>query len=204
MGTTLRIELPTGNTWRLEDVEEKLLLRDSLPGAHVFDRAADSLRTAKRSGMTMRALFPLALASSWLVNSLAVSPVLHRWSRPPQLDTWIALLETLERGECAPLDGFGSEPYLVEAASKVLALLVPDRVPLMPKEACMFVLGTTAAEGKSVFEPMVRWFAGETTRHADTLDDIARMHPTPLSGAQVLDRLLWFDSSEVAARGIRN
>ena len=43
------------------------------------------------------------------------------------------------------LRALGSEPYLIEAVSKVLALLVPDDVPLMPRPARTFVLGKASA-----------------------------------------------------------
>ena len=46
----------------------------------------------------------------------------------------------------AGLRALGPEPFAVEAISKVLALLVPEAVPLMPPPARAFVLGQGATQ----------------------------------------------------------
>ena len=210
VGHPMQIDLPTGTAWHIEKAPPKLSLRAQLPGARVFDLCAQSLRAAKASGVSPSDRFALALPASWLVNSPAVSKVLRRWALPPQREAWLALVELLEAGpgewtaepgevEAIPLvvTSLGDEPYVVEAMSKVLALLVPDVVPLMPEPARVFVLGDeakTMAPGK-VFARMVEWFAGAASAHAPELTRLAREHTeVELTGAQALDRLLWFDS----------
>jgi hypothetical protein len=197
---------PAGTEWHIRDPEKKLALRARLPGAFVYDWSAHSLRNGKARGAPVVERLPLAFASSWLVNSPADSRVLRRWTSPPQIDVWIALVGALEgplesEGEWAPvkalLGRLGNEPFLVEAASKVLALLVPSAVPLMPEPARKFLLGEAAGAGASVeaFAAIGAWFVRETRAHAAELDECASRHEEAhLEGAQVLDRLLWFDS----------
>jgi hypothetical protein len=203
----MQIVRPNGEPWLVEDAARKLVLRGGLPGAFVFDRAAAALRTAKSMRVPIGDRLALALPASWLVNSPAVSRVLQRWAQPPQRDVWLALVETLEEyGAGASEDDFdaglalavrslGSEPHGIEAASKVLALLVPEVVPLLPTPARVFVLGPAGAEGEGAFAAMIRWFVASTAAHREELDALARANDgAPLSGAQVLDRLLWFDA----------
>jgi hypothetical protein len=189
-----------GPRWRIEDGKRKLSCRARLPGARVFDLAADSLRRAKERGVPLIDRLHLALPASWLVNSPAVSPVLRRWALPPQREVWLDLVDALQ---ASPLHveavdrsvvALGAEPYAVEAISKLAALLAPDAVPLMPLPARTFVLGDAASAPKA-FAAMVRWLTGEARAHAAELDALAASHAeVPLSAAQVLDRLLWFDS----------
>jgi hypothetical protein len=203
----MQIVRPTGEPWVVEDAARKLALRGALPGAFVFDRAAAALRIAKAAGVPIANRLALALPASWLVNSPAVSRVLQRWAQPPQRDVWLALVEMLEEDAGADIDddlslavrALGSEPSLVEAASKVLGLLVPDAVPLLPAPARLFVLGPGHADDERAFAAMIAWFARSTAAHAEELAEIARAYSdanadAPLSGPQVLDRLLWFDS----------
>jgi len=197
---------PSGEPWLVEDAARKLSLRGALPGAFLFDRAAASLRTAKAMGVPLEDRLALALPASWLVNSPAVSKVLQRWAQAPQRDVWLALVELLEEeggagGEDAAaelavaLRALGPEPYVMEAASKVLALLVPDVVPLLPKPARAFVLGPDEADDEGAFATMIGWFVRSTAGHREELAALAHGHDgAPLSGPQVLDRLLWFDS----------
>jgi hypothetical protein len=113
---------------------------------------------------------------------------------------WLELVEALQT---SPLDAeaidrsvvaLGSEPYAVEAISKVAALLAPDAVPLMPLPARTFVLGDSASQPQA-FVAMVRWLTDAASAHSAELDALAASHAeVPLSAAQVLDRLLWFDS----------
>lgn len=193
------LETPQGTKWCIDHAAEKLALRVELPGARVFDLAADALRRAKDAGVAEESRLALALPASWLVNSPAISPVLKRWALPPDREIWLDLVAALEARRGAQLAGLvqrlGGEPYAVEAISKVLALLVPGAVPLMPPAACTFALGDGASGGPTTFTAMVGWFGESVARCRGELADIARAHPlVPLEAAQVLDRLLWFDS----------
>lgn len=199
----MQIPRPTGEPWLVQDAPRKLAQRGALPGASVFDLAAAASGRAKAAGVSLEDRLALALPASWLVNSPAVSTVLQRWAHAPQRDVWLALVELFEEEEPAEDDqelalalrALGAEPYVMEAASKVLALLVPDRVPLLPLPARVFVLGESRAAEASSFAAMIAWFRTATTTHAEALAAIARDHSmAPLSGPQVLDRLLWFDS----------
>jgi len=149
-----------------------------------------------------------ALPASWLVNSPAVSKVLRRWALPPHDETCLALLEVLEGGPDAwaedagtaesvrlALASLGDEPYVVEAVSKVMALLVPDAVPLMPAPARAFVLGEADRDHPDAFMRIVEWFARTVIEQRAALEAIARDHTeVQLTAGGVLDRLLWFDS----------
>ena len=199
----MQIPRPTGEPWLVEDVAKKLAQRGGLPGASVFDLAAAASRSAKAAGVSLEDRLVLALPASWLVNSPAVSTVLQRWAQAPQRDVWLALVELIEEGQPAEDDeelalalrALGAEPYVMEAASKVLAVLLPDHVPLLPPAARVFVLGEPRVADPSAFAAMIAWFRGATAAHAAELGAIAAAHSlAPLSGPQVLDRLLWFDS----------
>jgi hypothetical protein len=187
--------------WQIDEAGRKLSCRARLPGARVFDLAAASLRRGKDQGMSPTDRLCLALPASWLVNSPAVSPVLRRWALPPQRDAWLALIGALEAPSLErdaildPIRRLGDEAYAIEAISKVAALIVPDVVPLMPAPARAFVMGEPAGSGGAAFVAMVNWFSRETRANAAEFEAIAKEHvEVPLSGAQVLDRLLWFDS----------
>ncbi len=201
------ISKPDGTKWHVEQGPAKLALRAGLPGARVFDLATQSLRKARSAGMSVLDRLPLALPASWCVNSPAPSTVLRRWALPPQREVWLALVEVLEDPLPVPMDretndallagirALGPEPFGVEAISKVLALLVPEAVPLMPVAARAFVLGEVAAQEPSAFLEMVQWFAAAVEEAGAELASWAKAHAdVPLSAAQVLDRLLWFDS----------
>jgi hypothetical protein len=195
---------PAGTEWHIREPKKKLSLRARLPGAFVYDVSAHCLRKAKARGAPAFERIPLAFASSWLVNSPASSKVLRRWALPPQFDVWIALVGALEGplkspGEWIPakalLSRLGDEPFLVEAASKVLALLVPGVVPLMPEPARIFLLGGSARADGDAFATIADWFVQATRTHAEDLAAVAASHEeVTLDGPQVLDRLLWFDS----------
>ena len=218
-GAGLPIPLPSGKTWTLEDALRKLSLRAGLPGARVYDLSASALRSARDKGVSLGDRFALALPASWLVNSPASSVVLRRWALAPAREAWLELLATLD----APAPTFatgawkdvvrstwprlGDEASLVEAASKLCALLVPDRIPLMPQPAREFVLGPiTAVEGTTAattnagndataFIAMVDFLCVASRENDEDLSLVAQHHTeVPLSGPQVLDRLLWFDS----------
>ncbi|HLK38390.1 MAG TPA: hypothetical protein VKU41_16620 [Polyangiaceae bacterium] len=196
-----------GTEWRVEGAAEKLRLRASLPGARVFDLAAEALRKAKASGVGVMDRLALALPASWCVNSPAPSTVLRRWTLPPQDEVWVALVDLFDDPSREPLDvesreaielalrALGSEPYVVEAASKVLGLMVPDCVPLMPVAARRFVLGPGEREDARAFLSMVDWFAGAVREGGAELASWGASHDgVPITAPQVLDRLLWFDS----------
>jgi hypothetical protein len=195
---------PAGTEWHVRDPDKKLSLRARLPGAFVYDVSAHSLKNAKARGAPALERIPLAFASSWLVNSPASSKVLRRWALPPQFDVWIALIGSLEGplsnpGEWAPVKALvsrlGDEPFLVEAVSKVLALLVPHAIPLMPEPARKFLLGESAGADVDSFVKIGSWFVEAVRAHAAELTECAGAHEeVTLEGAQVLDRLLWFDS----------
>jgi hypothetical protein len=203
----MNVPKPDGTIWQVRDANAKLTLRAKLPGARVFDLAADSLRRARTAGLSTLHRLPLALPASWCVNSPADSRVLRRWALPPQREVWLTLVEVLEEPRTGPLSSesseairagiraIGPEPHGVEAISKVLALLAPEAVPLMPAPARAFVLGESAPADASAFVAMVDWFAFAVEAGRAELDSWAQAHQeVPLSGAQVLDRLLWFDS----------
>src|SRR5579872_6284853 len=168
----MNVAKPDGTAWKVEHVNQKLALRATLPGARVFDLAADSLRTARAAGLSTLDRLPLAFPASWCVNSPADSRTFRRWALPPERDVWLGLVDVLEEPRIGSLDAeasaalasgiraIASEPHGVEAISKVLALLVPEAVPLMPAPARAFVLGDSAPEGPSAFVAMVNWFGG--------------------------------------------
>jgi hypothetical protein len=201
------ISKPDGTHWHVERGGAKLSLRAGLPGARIFDLATESLRKARSAGLSLRDRLPLALPASWCINSPAPSTVLRRWALPPQSEVWLSLVEVLEEPRTGRLDPestgallagirvLGPEPFGVEAISKVLALLVPEAVPLMPRPARGFVLGESGPEDAGAFVAMIEWFADAVKEGETELGAWARAHKeVPLSPAQVLDRLLWFDS----------
>jgi hypothetical protein len=202
------IALPSGTTWHLRAEGKKLSCRAQLPGARVYDLVGRGLRTAQSRGVGAVDRLMFALPASWLVNSPAVSKVLRRWALPPHDETCLALLEVLEGGPDAwaedagtaesvrlALASLGDEPYVVEAVSKVMALLVPDAVPLMPAPARAFVLGEADKDHPDAFMRIVEWFARTVIEQRAALEAIARDHTeVQLTAGGVLDRLLWFDS----------
>ncbi len=210
MNRTLRT--PAGAEWRLENVVHKLTLRAGLPGARVFDLAADALRMSRVAGVAREHRLALALPASWMVNSPAISRVMRRWALDPVRRHVLALVELLEDGPDGWRDDnaararalahllptLGDEPYLLEAATKVLALLAPELVPLLPKPALGFLLGADAAADGASFIKVLDCFAAWSIDLEDDLAAVAaelgRAGLPPLDPAQVLDRLLWFDS----------
>lgn len=201
------VTLPAGRTWNVDDVLRKLSQRAGLPGARVYDLSADSLRQAKELGLSNDARLPLACPGSWLVNSPAASVVFRRWVLPPSHAILVDLLSRFDPPEMGPLADetkaafreaiphLGKEPILVEALSKMLALLVPHAIPLMPPLAVTFVLGPEALPPADTFVAMADWFGRAVEEHWDELTGWAAGHAeVRLDAAQVLDRVLWFDS----------
>lgn len=87
--------------------------------------------------------------------------------------------------------------------SKVLALLCPDTVPLMDDAALWFALAAVprpdTADTPSAtidhFLPMLDWFARAVRSNTAALAEIAADYSlAPMSPAQTLDRLLWFET----------
>ncbi len=214
--SALRIELPSGVSWPLVNANDKLSQRARLPGARLFDMVAESLESARHEGrLSTSDRFTLALPASWLVNSPAISRVLRRWALPPHRDTCLSLVDLLASGPegwekdpsvmgviKARIASLGDEPYVIEALSKVMALLVPHAVPLLPASACAFLLGPADGSatlalpsGADAFLGAAQVFAGAVRDHEEDLAAIARAHSeVRLTPGGVLDRLLWFDS----------
>ena len=199
----------------------KLAFRAGLPGAFAFDQAAHGFRVARSAGVPCRELLAAACASSWLVNSGVPSTSMRRWLEPP-LDAVLAeLAEALGERACAwasyaederaqlsgALSVLATEPRSLGALTKILALLAPESVPMMPDAALRFARvpgappedaarsfdAQTAAA--SCFAPAMTWFSANVTANEAELADVARGRAgPPLAPAQVLDRLLWFDA----------
>jgi hypothetical protein len=201
--------------WTIAGAARKLLARGALPGAFGYDLAAEALRRARRAGVPAIELLAPALPASWMVNARASSPVFQRWlgMRAPWSDLlaiaaggparWLARGAGEREAAAAAVRALAIEGQGVAAISKVLALLAPDTVPLMDDAAIAFALGgieppRTADDpraGPEWFLPMLDWLARETLRAEPALAALARAYPlAPLEPAQVLDRLLWFES----------
>jgi hypothetical protein len=201
-----------GSTWACVGGTEKLTARAKLPGAHAFDRATHGLLLAREAGVPVTDLLSLAFVASWLVNSAIPSPVFRRWLTSPAIDVWSELVPALAEGDWSDLAeadratlgaalaalGEGSG-----AISKVLASLAPDAVPLMPDAALFFAMGNVARPEApdaqtapiATFVPTMDWFSHATKENEAALLALAKgVEGPPLRAAQVLDRLLWFDS----------
>lgn len=218
-----RVRGGANEPWFVADAVAKLALRARLPGAFAFDRAVESLTRARRAGVPTAELLPAALASSWLINNATPSPVFARWSCPPLLGYWHTLIPQLEvpLAELAEesaalrerilgsLRGVALDKQGAGAVSKVLALLVPDNVPVMPDAALAFALGIVPTPeapdaqtaDASAFVPMLGWFARTVRENEAALVAIAAEEaktrgPSAVrfTPAQVLDRLIWFES----------
>ena len=203
-------------TWRIERGSEKLAMRDRLPGANGWDRAAAALRSVYGGGPRDH-LLPLALPTSWMVNARASSRVFQRWLAPPLVDHWRVLIAQTAGGPERWLSSPESTRTAVEesiaalsfdgqgpcAISKALALLVPETVPLMDDAAIAFLTGAietpaTADDPRAtapLFVPTLDAFCEAVLSAERPLIELARTHTlVALDAAQVLDRLLWVDS----------
>lgn len=204
-------DLGGGRSFSLVHANEKLSLRAGLPGAYLFDQAAHALRQARGKGLALDPRLDLAFASSWLVNSPATSVVLRAFSRPPLRPVVVAIATALEdlpdeldegterelTGAIDVLSGALGEKSLqgAEVLSKLLALLSPETVPLLPEPACRHLLGEPPATPGARFVTGLRVFRAATFALYTDLVTVAKAHEEAvLDAAQVLDRVLWFDS----------
>ena len=211
----------------IDDPEEKLAYRASLPGASGYDAAVSSLRALPRGGHDELALLPLVLPTSWMVNATATSRTFRAWREPAgqqafgailtllpagmSLEDWQELPETERVAVVAFVRALAETPGgSLAAVTKVLALLRPQLVPLMDDAALAFALGTverpeTADAPKADaahFAPMLDWLATQHAREARALQALAKSHePAVLDSVQVLDRLLWVVSWGDSLRG---
>lgn len=204
-------DLGDGRRLTLDQAARKLELRARLPGAYVFDRATHALRQARALGLGVEGRLDLAFASSWLVNSPATSAGLRDLSLGPNFVRLVTLTQAISdlTDDCPAaqwLEIEGAVDHLAgalgpkaalgaEVLSKVLALVLPETVPLLPEPACRLLLGEPPAAPGARFARCLEVFR-EATRALETeLIPIARAHSLAvLDAAQVLDRLLWFDS----------
>ena len=203
--------------WFFCDPMKKLILRGKLPGAAGYDETIRLFRRLQSDGVPALDLLPAALPNSWMVNSRAPSSTFQYWMTENFKETWASLLALLDKAS----DGLGalteSEQNRMQTCvsslcirengiadlSKVLSLLKPDVVPLMDDAAIHFATGLvqrpeSANKNSSpsrAFLPMLRWFEEATRQAKEELDALASAYPLgDLGAAQVLDRLLWFDS----------
>jgi len=204
------------STWRIERAAEKLVLRDALPGANGWDRAAAVFRSIYGSGPRDHLLAP-AFPTSWMVNARATSRVFQRWLAPPLVDhwrtliaqtrggpeSWLALPESGRTAVEEAVTALSIEGQGIAAISKTLALLVPETVPLMDDAAISFLTGaiampTTADDPRApptLFVPTLDAFSSAVLAAEPHLITLARGHTAvALDAAQVLDRLSWVDS----------
>jgi hypothetical protein len=171
----------------------------------VYDRCAHTLRIARAKRVPIDDLLALALPASWTVNSRAASPVFQRWLQPAAREAWTALVGALAGG-VGPWLGFDAAHRdrvsflagaLVAAGgdlcslSKVLALLVPEGVPLMDDGALWMLLDAVPRPatadaptgGVGQLLPMLDAFATASLTHEDTLIALARGHTTAVLDA---------------------
>lgn len=204
--------------WTVQDAAHKLRLRDGLPGAHVFDRVAEALKHAGAQGLSLRERLALALPASWMVNSKAPSPVMFAWASADALPAWELLEDRLGQGAAhyAALNNddkremaYALEALLVPpkgtvcALSKVLALLFPAVVPLLDDAAVALLTGAVEvppgadqpSAGPELVVPALDAFIAAAAAQTPSLQALAdTVGGLKLTPAQVLDRLLWFDS----------
>lgn len=203
--------------WQCSFSLEKLLMRGQLAGASLYDKTTDALRQARQAGVPALTLLPAATGSSWMVNNTVTSALFQQWLHPSKLAHWESLLALLEgtndnylqrKDELRePLSQTLQALWLPQAGaaglSKVLALLCPDVVPLMDDAALWYALDRVSYPANAQvitsktndFIDMLDWFATQAHTQQETLTLLATAYPLcQLSPAQVLDRLLWFES----------
>lgn len=175
--------------------------------------AADLVRMALPGSWMVNNKVPSPVFYRWLQPG-----VRNVWSRVVELlhGDWPARtpderaelaerLATLAAVDAAARNSPPGQPATGTAAglSKVLALLCPDTVPLMDDAALWFALGSvprpdtaeTPTATTDHFLPMLDWFAAAVRRNTAALAALAADYPSaPMSPAQTLDRLLWFET----------
>lgn len=192
---------------------EKLGLRGQLPGAFSYDFAVRGLAKARAAGVATSELLANAFAATWLVNGGTPSPIFRKWLTPPLVEVWAEIGEALATTPWSELEpeerttiGAALGTLMIEGqgvgpVSKALAALAPDAVPLMPDAAISFAIGAATrvanldaqTAGATAFAPMMDWFTRQVASCEAALADIAK--GPRLTPAQVLDRVLWFDSA---------
>lgn len=177
---------------------------------------ADLLRMALPGSWMVNNKVPSPVFFRWLQPGVRAV-----WTRVVELlggdaDAWLARtpaeraelserLAVLASIDAAARTGSAEAPTTGSACglSKVLALLCPDTVPLMDDAALWFALGAvprpdtaeTPTATTELFVPMLDWFAATVRACTPALARIAADYtPAPLSPAQTLDRLLWFET----------
>lgn len=208
--------LPRVADFDLTGAADKLAKRGSLPGAFGYDLAAHGFRAAMHRGVSAMELLPAAMPVSWMVNSRATSPVFRKWLSAAPVwellvavladgpDAWLEADDQARRDVSDAVSALSIDGHGPCAVSKVLALLVPQTVPLMDDAAIAMLTGAVdvpaddkklPAAGAEHFVPCLDAFSREAVRLEKELIELARGYElAPLDGTQVLDRLLWFDS----------
>ena len=208
-----------GRTWRIAYPFAKLRARGALPGAYGYDLGAHALREARQAGVSAAALLPLAMPGSWMVNARATSRAFRRWLSPPLDATFCELVERLDRAAwdaqpedaraavvelvAALVDGAARDGGSLAAVSKVLALVCPTVCPLLDDAAIWYAhdaidcpdSADAPAAGVEHLLPMLDWFARSVDRGRGPLTLLSSRYAlASLDAAQVLDRLVWFES----------
>ncbi len=206
------------SSFAIEDAEEKLRWRGSLPGASIWDRNAHLLRSLQANGIAATDLLSLAMPASWCVNTKASSRAMQRWLAEPAFSAWSELLDVLafelsvedwrsvSGNDRARIEenleklASGYEGSTLVAITKVLALLRPQLVPLMDDAALWFALelvpepktADAPIATSKMFLPMMDWFARQVVTNERALVELATKHTLAvLDAPQTLDRLLW-------------
>jgi hypothetical protein len=214
----LTLNRPWATTrWLVASPSEKLVARGKLPGAAGYDETIRLFRRLRAQGVSSVELLPAALPNSWMVNSRAPSAVFQYWMSAQFRPTWTRLLDLLDGAK----EGIGAlseqqkqtlqtcvsslcvKQNGIADLSKVLSLLAPDVVPLMDDAAVHFALNLVERPAdvrvnkspSRAFLPMLEWLAAAQQEREAELNALAASYPLgSLSAAQILDRLLWFES----------
>ena len=182
-------------TWDLGDVEQKLALRGALPGASIWDDVQRAL-----ASLDVDARLSCALPASWMVNNKVTSPALAAWNKGDGQKVWRALVradDDARRTELVTALCDVQSPRLpLAAVSKVWALLDPARVPLLDDAAIAFLceaIDDPASDTSSAGPEHLTASLSAFKRACDDVDLDPRAFDLAHK-AQVIDRLLWFDS----------
>ena len=174
------------------------LVRLALPGSWMVNN--------KTTSVVFQQWLQPAVRDTWERVVDLLSGDSHTWlartaSERAELQQHLALLSDLERAARGLPDR--PAPGTACSLSKVLALLCPDTVPLMDDAALWFALDvvqrpdTADLPGAKIdnFIPMLDWFARAVQACSPQLSELAADYTlAPMSPAQLLDRLLWFET----------